>query len=320
MTVNLTYRRKQYRLVYESLLKNPRINIKEIATILGLNRNAASKIVREAFDQGYVLKPQIRKRSYENLKEHIYFVNCSYPFDSYKQYSTDTDVVYHAVMDGFSNLWIVSRKEIEVEGSVVIEGPHSDYLVAYAPNHSWETAMRIMRDKVKKFDPDEYEPKRLIKTRFTETISWDDEDEILFGEFKYDLRKPLTPVMKNHLISGQKIYSWLRRLSECCTVFPRYFPFSITGYDPYLFKFETAYEDFIIELFSELPTSSLFFKVGNTLFLYGNVDRSSLRKVGLDMSDVSQLHIPLLVDYLLGEGILTNEAHAIIAYHWRKDL
>ncbi len=320
MTVNRTHRRTQYRLIYESLLKNPRINIKDIASVLGVNRNAASKILREAFDQGFVLKPQIRKRSYANLKEYIYFVNCSYPFDSYRQYSTNNDVVYHAVMDGFANFWLVSYKKIDIDGAIVIHGPRSDYLVAYAPDHSWETAMQIMRDKVRKFNPEHYEPQSLIKTRFDETIEWDSEDEILYGEFKYDVRKPLTPVMKKHLISGQKIYAWLKRLPQCCTIFPRFFPLSIAGYDPYLFMFETAYEDFIIDLFSELPTSSLFFKIGNTLFLYGNVDRSSLRKVGIDMSDVSQLHIPLLVDHLLKKGILQNESHAIIAYHWRKDL
>jgi predicted transcriptional regulator len=320
MTVNRAYRRKQYRLVYESLIKNPRINIKDIASILEVNRNAASKIIREAFEQGYVLKPQIRKRSYQNLKEYMYLVNCTYPFDSYKQYSTDMDIVYHAVMDGFANFWLVSYEEIEIDGSIVIHGPHSDYLVAYAPHHSWESAMRIMRDKVEKFNPQAYEEKHLIRTRLQETYEWDEEDEILYREFKYDLRKPLTPVMKTHLISGQKIYSWLKKLPECCTIFPRFFPLSIISYDPYLFMFETEYEDFIIELFSELPTSSLFFKVRDTLFLYANVDRSSLRKVGLNMSDVSQLHIPLLVDHLLKKGILTNEAHAIIAYHWRKDL
>jgi hypothetical protein len=34
-----------------------------------------------------------------------------------------------------------------------------------------------------------------------------------------------------------------------------------------MFMFETDYEDFIVDLFSELPTSTFFFKVANKLFV-----------------------------------------------------
>ncbi len=313
-------RMKRNRNIYEALTSNHRVMIKELAKILQVNPTAASRILKEAFDQGYVLIPQVRKQSYANTREYMYFVRCKYSHGLYKKYSNDMNVSYHAVMGGFANLWVISNKEIDIEGDIIVGGPRSDYHVAYAPNHSWEKAMEITQKRVEFFNPKKYKQKRTIKTHWDKTILWDEEDEAIFREFKYNGRKPLTPIMRKHLISSRKIYEFLENLPKSCTVYTRYFPKSIMSYDPYLFMFETDYEDFIIDLFSELPTSSFFFKVSDILFLYTNVDRTSVRKVGVDMSDVSQMHIPLLVDDLLERGILKTQDDSIIKYHWRKNL
>lgn len=313
-------KRKRNRLIYEALNEKSRILFKDLSTILGVNPNATTKALQKAFDEGYILPPQVRKRSFANTQEYIYFVNCPYPHRSYKEYSENMNVSYHAVMVGFANFWASANKEIHIEGKEVVGGPRSDYYVAYAPDHSWEEAMQIMRKKVETFNPEMYEPKGIIQTHWNEYVEWDSEDEAMFREFKYSLRKSLSPIMKKHLISAGKIYEFLGKLPERCTVFTRYFPKSIVSYDPYLFMFETDYEDFIIELFSELPTSSFFFTVSDKLFLYANVDRTSVRKVGLDMWDVSQLHIPLLIDDLLERGILKGAADSIVKYAWQKEL
>lgn len=313
-------RKKQYRIIYEELHKDHRVKINKLSHVLCINPRSVSKRLREAFEEGYVLMPQFRKRSYSNMKEYVYFVNLNNPMNAFKQYKEDKNVVYHAMMSGFANLWLIANKEIRLSGDIIAGGLRSDYHVAYAPNHSWGQGIKIMREKVKTFDSKEYKPKGIIKTHWNETIKWDSEDEKLFREFKYNGRKKITPIMKEQLISSQKIYEFLDRVHECCTVYSWYFPETILSYDPYLFMFETEYEDFIIELFSELPTFNFFFKVSDKLFLQSNVERSSIRKIGVDMSDISQVHIPLLVDDLLRRGILKSEAHAIVEYHWGKDL
>ena len=313
--------RKQYRTIYEELDEVPRIYIKELSKVLGVNSHAGSKRLKEAFKKGYIMLPQIRKRSYKNMEEYMYFVNCKNPLRAFKQYKDNMDVVYHAVMGGFANLWLIAKKEIDIDGDIVFRGVRSDYYVAFAPNHSWEAAIQKMWHLVNTFDPDTYRRKGTIAFHNDEVLPWwDEEFETLAREFKYDLRRTFTPIIKNHLISTTKIYTFMERLHECCTVFTRYFPETIESYDPYLFMIETGYDDFVIDVFSQLPTSSFFFRVSDRLFLYAHVEKASLRNTGLDMSDVSQLHIPLLADALLERGIIESEAHAILEYHYRKGL
>jgi hypothetical protein len=317
---------KDYRKIYEVLWDEPRVFKNNLAEILGLNRRTALKRFNRAIKEGYVLMPQIRKRSYANLKEHVYFVKCNYPFGLYMKLSEDNNVVYHAQINGFANLWVRSKEKINFEKfnydiEIIFEGDSSDVYVPFAPNHSWDKALIIMDEMVANFDHRKYRPKEILKIRWNETLDWWDEKfEILYGEFKYDLRSKYTPIETEHSIWPLYIKEFLDKVEEACTVFTGFFPKGVEVYDPYLFMFETDYEDFIIELFSQLPTFSFFFKVPNRLFAYLYLKKDSIRKSGLNMSDVNKLQIRLLIHNLFGKGILKSEKHAIVEFRCRKDL
>ncbi|MGC1123075.1 MAG: hypothetical protein WBA22_18490, partial [Candidatus Methanofastidiosia archaeon] len=141
----------------------------------------------------------------------------------------------------------------------------------------------------------------------------------LFREFKYNLRKPLEPIVRKHHMWSGTAYEWLERLPQYCTIATYYFPESMAAYDPYLFMFETDYEDFIIGLFSQLPTTSFFFKVSERLFAYLFVNRQYFRNIDLGIDDVNQLHIPLIIRDLQKRKIVRNHARALVAYHCRKN-
>jgi hypothetical protein len=191
--------------------------------------------------------------------------------------------------------------------------------VSFAPPHSWEEAKKIMWEKVEKFDFEHYEPKGIIKTHWDEQIEWGEEDEILYRYFKYDLRKPLNPLIKKRHTKNN-IYNWLKKLPECCSIITKYYPQTRSAYDPYIFVFETDYEDFIIDVFSEIPTSPVFFKVSDKLVLYAYVARDFLRVNNQPISNITRVHIPLLIRRLLREGIIKNEMHALVDYYWTKDI
>jgi hypothetical protein len=309
---------RQYRAIYENVSETPRIKPAPLSKIMKLRPSVVETRIEEAFNLGYVVRPQIRKRSYSNFKEYMYFINYEDPYELYEQYIKDKNVVYHAVTDGFSNFFAVSKDKFDIEGDVVIEGCRSDYHISFAPDHSWEKAIQIMKEKVSHFDPDTYLPRGIIKTHWDETIPWDVQDEILFGEFKYNLRNPVTPVTRKHHIRRDKVKHWLKTLPETCTFVTGYFPKTISMYDPYVLMVETEYEDFIVDLFSVLPTTSWFFKVSGKLLLYLWVDRGSMQSVDFPKPDVSKLHIPLLLRSLSRKGIIKNKAQARVECCWRE--
>ena len=249
--------------------------------------------------------------------EYIHFVDCDDPDLLYQKYRQDENIIFHALMYGFANLWVISKQKIDIEGDIIVEGLRSDYHVAFAPNHSWDDAIQIIGKKIEDFDL-EYEPKRYIKTHFDDTEEWSETDEILYRYFKYDLRKPFAPVKKDCKISRNEYREWLERLPECCTIATSYFPETLREYEPYLFLFETDYEDFIVELFSELPSSSWFFKVSDKLFLYTRVPKKFIKEIDLQVAP-NRLNIPLLANKLLERGIIRRRARGPIETYWVKD-
>ena len=312
--------KKQYRDIFELICKDPRIEITTLSEELGLDRETVTNRLNEACKQGRIIGPQIRRRSYQNFSEYVYLVNCKDPLELFLQYIKNRNITYHAVMEGSPNLWVTSKEKISIEGDVLASGLRSDYYMSFPPHHSWETAIKAMNKKGRRFDPEDYQQKGVIQNHWDKTIEWSEEDKKLFRELKYNLRKPLTPLIRKCGISGRKAWNWLERLPECCSILTSYFPDTISAYDPYLYIFETDYEDFLIDLFSELPTSCLFFKVSDKLILYAYIDREFLRNTDLQENRISKLHIPLLIRSLQKKGIIRKRAHGIVTYHWRKDI
>ena len=275
--------------------------------------------MKEAFEKLYISRPDVRKKSFKNLKEYMYFIRCEGPEKLYLKYREDPNVTYHAQTIGFCDLWVISKKKMDIDGNIILEGYRSDYHVSYAPDHPWETGLQNMRKMVDDFSPDNYTPRGIIKTHFNKKIEWDEEDETLFGYFKYNLRRKFSPIFDKHKIHSNRIYRFLENLPDCCNVATHYYPETLSAYDPYLFMFETDYEDFIIDLFSELPTSASFFRISNKLVSLFYIPKQLIRNSDLQIAS-NKLYVPLMVIELLKKGIIKKKERAIIDFCWGKDL
>ena len=311
-------RKKHYRIIYEMLFDDPRVHKNTLSSILGGGRTAGLRM-REAFNQQYIVGPEIRVRSFENLREYMYFVRCRHPELHYLEYREDMNVAYHAKTRGFCNLWIISKKKLDIEGEIVHEGCHSDFYVSYAPDRSWGESLEIMRRKIETFDSDEYVPDHLIKTHLDEQANWRPKDDFLYKYFKYNLRKPVSPLLQDYKIYGKTIYNFFQKLREYCTIFTDYFPDRLPSYDPYLFIVETEYEDFVIDVFSQLPTSASFFKVSEKLFVFINIPEQVIRGTDLHVT-LNKLYIPLLFIDMLKKEIIIDKDDILVDYSMGKSL
>jgi hypothetical protein len=315
-------RREQYWAVYNLLNETPRIDCKAIGKALGLDRKTATRILTEALEQGYIVGPHLRKKSYRNFPEYVYFLKAPERIDLYERFKKNDRVTYHAKVIGFSDVWAVAKTSLDLypECEVVAQGRRSDYLLSHALNCSWDDSFSTMKNMIRDFDPSTYSMKNYLQTHWNETTEWSDTDEILFQEMKYDLRKALEPLLKEkyHIGCGSA-YEWLRKLCNYCTIATSYFPEGISAYDPYLFMFETEYEDFIVDLFSQLPVSTFFFRVDNKLILYIHVKKEFLRGAGKNGIELDKLQIPLSIEELQNRKIITSSSYGIVEYCWGKD-
>jgi hypothetical protein len=312
-------RRKEFREIYEHLCDKPRFRPHHVAKDLELRPSSVGDRLKEAVESGYIVGPQIRKKSFSNFKTYMYLVNSARPLKLFDEYIENDHILYHEVLEGFCNLRVVSDVKLDIEGTI-LGGLTSDYYISHPPDQPWRISSQNMWDMIQKFDPADYTPKGYIETHWKETVKWSEQYEILFWEFKYNLRKALEPLVKQkyHIWSGDGI-EFLEQLPRYCTVFTCYFQETIDNYDPYLYVFETDYEDFVIDLFSQLPTTCWFQRVSDTLIAHLWTIRGKMRKIDIRNKNFPELQISLLIQELLERGIIRKEDHARRKFYWRKE-
>jgi hypothetical protein len=125
--------------------------------------------------------------------------------------------------------------------------------------------------------------------------------------------------MKKYKVSRDELHNWFNKLPECCTVFTAYYPNTLSAYEDYLFMFETDYDDFVIDLFSQFPTTAFFFKVSDKLFVYSHIAKPYIRNTDF-IKNLNGLYIPHLMVELLEKGIVKSKARVELEYHKARDL
>jgi hypothetical protein len=319
MKVGLEQKKREYRILFDLLNTEARTSYSEIADVLGVDIRTARERFKEAIEKGYITVPQIRKKSFSNLKNHVHLIRSDDPIGLFEELAEDRRVIHHGLLDGFCDLIVTAKEKLDIKGTIC-EGPSSDYYISCPPNQPWEISNQSMWDMVRTFNPNNYTPKGYIKTHWDELAEWSDTDEILFWEFKFNLRKSLRPIFKERGISVSTIKAFLKRLPRYCTILTCYFQESLSAYVPYLFMFETDYEDFIIDLFSQLPTTCWFQRVSGKLIAHMWTLMIPVKQENTRARDIPELQISLLIRDLRKKEILKSEAHAMFNCYWRQDV
>jgi hypothetical protein len=127
-------------------------------------------------------------------------------------------------------------------------------------------------------------------------------------------------IVNSHNMWRGKAYDFLEQLPEYCTIFTCYYQESLSSYDECLYTFKTDYEDFLIDIFSQLPTTSWFYKVEDRLIARLQIKSRPSRKRVLQTKDVTGVQVLLLIKDMMKKGIVKNEAHGTFKCYWRKEV
>lgn len=292
--------------VFTHVQEEPRISLSEIARRMGIDKRTASSWWRIAVETRIIVPPVLRRRSFLNFRENIYFLQVKDPARLFEKLKNSTEIMYYMVQTGFSNFGITSRCQIDPPGDVMLAGERSDYYVSTPPDCTFEKAVTVIQEKLTVLKEVEWSPSPLV---YHDTVyqPWDAKDELLCQEFCSNMRKPLSSVMKSTHVYSDKIMKWIRRRNEFGQTLTFYFPEGERMYLPSIYVLKTEYDSVVIDLFSQLPVSSAFYRVGDRLVMtvyvpFPLVVRSLIRNV---------------LSRLQEETLIEGYDNAIIEYHYR---
>lgn len=291
--------------IFMHVLEEPRVSLSEIARRMGIDKRTASAWWKIAVENRIIVPPMIRKKSFLNFREYVYFLRVKDPAKLFRKLEGCTDIIYYMVQTGFSNFGITSTCPIDPPGDVILSGERSDYYVSVPPNCTFQESVEVIQQKLMSLDKVQNKPSSLV---YHDThYLWDEKDEALYGEFCNDLRKPLSSVMRKTHTYSDKIMSWLRRRNEFGQILTFYLPDGESMYLPSLYMIKTDYDSLVIDLFSQLPVTSTFYRVGRQLVMSIHVPfpfivRSLVRNVLSRLQD---------------ESLIEGYDNTIVEYHYR---
>jgi hypothetical protein len=260
-----SHTRSPYR-IYEMLLENPRIPKTHIARRLKVNPKTVDAWVAEAVAKRIIIPPVLRRKSFLNFRERFYFVHTKDPHSLYEELKEDENVLYYSVQTGFANFQIIAKSPIDVPGYVVLEGDRSDYFATIPPECTFQDAVSQIKEKLENLDS----LKSLespLQYHNEEFDPWDKEDERIFWSVCNDLRKPVRQIMRELSTYSDKVIQWLRSRDRFGHAITMYFPEGESAYLYSIFYIETQYDSLIIDIFSSLPVTNVFYRLDGKLIM-----------------------------------------------------
>jgi len=282
--------------LFQLVLENPRIPQIEFARIFHVNRKTANIWWHNAIDYGIIIPPVFKRKSFLNFREHFYFIRVNNPHSLYEKFKDSKDISYYSVQTGFANFQIIAEKPLSLNHEVVLSGERSDYFVSIPPNCTFEKSISLIEEKLKNLDKREREPTPLVY-HAEEYTPWDELDEVIYQRLCNSLRSSFTDIIETTGAYSDKIMDWFRTREKFGQDIVMFFPKGESAYLLSLFCIDTEKENdsILIDIFSKLPTSNVFYRIGEKLmmsiylpFLPGEGGRFIIRKT-LDILEKKEL-------------------------------
>lgn len=289
----------------ELLFRDPRIPKTHIARILKVNPKTIDLWYAEAVAKRIIIPPIFRRKSFKNFRERFYFINTDDPYKLYEELKDNKDILYYSVQTGFANFHIISKTLLDLKGDIVFEGDRSNYYVSIPPELTvGESVSQIKR----KLELDRYQFKPSPLLYYNKLYEpWDDMDETIFWAVCNDVRKPVRQILREVDTYSDKVVNWFRTRDEFGHTITMYFPEGEGSYLLSTYAVETEYDSLLIDIFSCLPVTNVFYRIDDQLMM------NIYLPFTLDGRQIAHK----ILSFLKEKELVNSYTNSIVEYYYR---
>jgi hypothetical protein len=253
--------------MYRILLRNPRISRQQLTRIFKVNPKTVDIWWKAALEKRIIIPPVFRRKSFSNFREYYYFLTVKDPHELYESLQIEEiPVTYFSVHTGFCNFQIISREPIDPPGELVMHGPRSDFHVTTPPHCTFEEGVARIEEVLQNADNIE-ERESPLQYHDEPYEPWDETDEAIFWEICNDVRISFTSVVRKLGTYNDKTWSWFRNRNFFGQTITMFFPLGESSYQLSLYAITTEHDSLLIDIFSHLPTTTLFYRMDEKVMM-----------------------------------------------------
>jgi hypothetical protein len=293
--------------IYSFRYQNPWIPNKKIAKAVNRSISTVNRYAKKAEEGGIIWNPSLGLYHPDRRVALLLFED---KWKTFKKLQEQSRMKYLSVFQGDWDIMVIydgnmDFSQISGYKGTVMKGFREKVFtpkVKYSTwKHSFEEMDALLNQKL------DLEKSSLICEPCYP--DWDEEDWKMFSYFRPNLRKKFSHLRKKYPISWRKYEEWKKTLRTYCTIMMEYYPEGYESYNSLTLCFQTSYEEFIVTLFSQLPTTCFFYKMGEYL----------LTTVFTPQDFEKQARIYEIISQLIEKKIITDYRDGnIITYYIRN--
>ena len=250
--------------IYQRLYDEPFLPRYEIGKKTGITRSSVSRYFVEMYENSILHGPYLCLKPAANYHQYVSFLKFCDPFTTYKQFKGFPGVISRRLSCGSWNLSFICENlmdfsQLKGYQQTVYQGVKGTTLLSKVTFINWSQSV----EEIARVPPPEK------KTRLYNEVGdlpWGNEEWTLFNHFKYNARKKISHVLSDSEIHYRHYEKWLIHLPEFAEIYPAFFPYGSGNYFALDFLFTSEYQEQLANVLGMLPSTSIFFSVGEYLF------------------------------------------------------
>ncbi|MGD2247742.1 MAG: hypothetical protein PVF58_05000 [Candidatus Methanofastidiosia archaeon] len=294
--------------IYEQVYHENTMAIYEIAQNAGISRNTVTKYLKRMYEQDILQGPYLRVKPAENYTEYVYLMEFTDPYTVFQRLQGFPHVVYCALLFGKWNIMVITNQLLDLSRLVgfqemVFQGVRG---VSYTPKVdfvSWEQCAYQVEAYVRTFEPTLTPAPRNVLSE----LPWGKKEWKLFSALHSNIRRKITPTIKEIEVRYEEYTKWKKGLDMYCTRHTGFYPDGYKSYAHHCFLISTKYEPQVKKVFSFFPITSFFMEVGNRLLVITSVPGPHIAR-----------WLYCVVTLMKVKKMITTFLHAHVVFH--KDL
>ena len=224
-----------------------------------------SRYIQEMYDWSIMIGPMLFLKPAENYPLYTAFCEFQNPQTVYEKFEEFPPVIHRSWNCGKWNIMVVSKRQIDFTllkgfNRYICQGPKSVTCLSRVNFLDWSTSMKKMRRALSL--PEE----KTTLYGIGPPIPWDNKDWTIYEEQKWNMRTPASLLHRRYSIRHERYQKWAQTLPQFALIQTAFYPYGIQNYFFYDFLFGSDYHQQLTDILCMLPSTGVFFSVGDFLF------------------------------------------------------
>lgn len=256
---------ENYYKIYEQIYEDPRISVSRINEEIDLSPNTISKYLRKMYALSVISGPTVCMKPSGNYKQYVSFLKFDHPLSAFKCFSEFPGVISRTLSCGSWDLILIPESLIDysqLEGfeEQVHQGVRGVTVLSKVTSLDWE------KSKERMYEASTHPKQKSSLHMEILSIPWQQEEWTLYHAFKDNVRVKIAPVLKKCGLRYDRYRAWFSKLPKYAEIQTAFYPRGLDNYFILDFLLESDYHRQLTEILGMLPSTSVFFSVGDCLF------------------------------------------------------